>query len=93
MQNDHLMNELITLRPGKSVVYFVGFLDMDRGAAKIAALAAQLARQGKVILTQRRLGAPVKDGIIDWHAGVGPGFEYIATGVTREEKWFDPKIK
>lgn len=96
MQNESIINQLLMLRPGASVIYFVGFLDAERngnpGAIKTAVLAAQLCRQGRVVLTQRRLGAPTKDGKIDWCAGVGPGFEYIATGAIRDEAWFDPKI-
>lgn len=94
MSSEPTINMLIAIRPGESVIYFVGFLDMERngnpGAIKTATLAAQLARQGRVHLTQRRIGSPTKDGRVDWHGGTGPGFEYIATGVRREEKWYDP---
>ncbi len=91
MQNESVIDALISIRPGQKVVYFVGYLDMERngnpGAVKAAVLAGQLSRQGKVHLTQRRLGLPTKDGTVDWSAGLGPGFEYIATGALKEEKW------
>jgi len=91
MQNESVIDALLAIRPGQKVVYFVGFLDMERngnpGAVKAAALANQMERRGKVHLTQRRLGLPTRDGVVDWCAGIGPGFEYIATGAIREESW------
>lgn len=91
MQNESVLEALLTIRPGQSVIYFVGFLDMERngnpGAIKAAVLANQMAKRGRVHLTQRRLGLPTKEGVVDWRAGIGPGFEYIATGSIREESW------
>lgn len=93
MSPDKITATLLALQPGESVIYFVGFLDMDRmtdmDLIRVAMLAQRLFQQGKVHLTQRRLGLPMKDGQIDWCAGVGPGFEYIATGKRREEKWIN----
>ena len=92
MSDSLVLNALLTLPPGKSITYFVGFLDraLDRGGSgdglKAAMMAAALYRQGKVHLTQRRLGLPVKDGMVDWRTGIGPGFEYIATGAGRRER-------
>ena len=91
MQNESVMEALLTIRPGQKVVYYVGFLDMERGGnpggKKAATLAGQMARQGRIHLTQRRLGLPTRDGVVDWHSGIGPGFEYIATGAIRENPW------
>lgn len=91
MKNESVMEALLTIRPGQKVVYFVGYLDMERngnpGAIKAASMAAQMERRGRVHLTQRRLGLPTREGAVDWCSGIGPGFEYIATGAIREEKW------
>lgn len=91
MQNESVIEALLSIRPGQSVVYFVGFLDLERngnpGAIKAAVLAGQMARKGRVLLTQRRLGLPTRDGEVDWRSGIGPGFEYIATGAVRDESW------
>lgn len=93
MDSIALIQALYTLKPGHSIIYFVGFLDSERytnaGALKAASVAGELARKGRIHLTQRRLGLPTKEGEVDWRAGVGPGFEYIATGALKEEKWFD----
>jgi len=97
MQNETVMEALLTIRPGQKVVYFVGHLDMERngnpGAIKAAVMAGQMARKGRVHLTQRRLGLPTKDGMVDWHNGIGPGFEYIATGAIREESWTKENLR
>lgn len=97
MDDESIITRLYTLRPGQSVIYYVGFLDAERNgdplAIKAAVLAGQLARQGKVHLTQRRLGLPTKDGVTDWFTGIGPGFEYIATGALREESWWQTEIE
>jgi hypothetical protein len=97
MQNESVIEALITIRPGQKVVYFVGFLDMERngnpGSIKAAAMAGQLARKGRIHLTQRRLGLPTKDGVLDWSTGIGPGFEYIATGALKEESWVEQNLK
>lgn len=92
MDSVSLVQALHTLQPGRPIIYFVGFLDSARcgnQSISVAAMVAwDLAKKGRVHLTQRRLGLPRKEGAVDWCAGVGPGFEYIATGATRE-KWFD----
>jgi hypothetical protein len=71
------------LRKGEKVVYHTGFLDSDRGIPNVRIIATEVferARAGLVLLTQRRLGPPIFKGEVDWRNGVGPGFEYIATG-------------
>lgn len=84
---DIAIMSLRNLKPGDRYIYFVGFLDEERyngssgHAAQIADAAYALMMEGKVLLTQRRLGPPaLHSGIIDWHRGMGKGFEYIATG-------------
>lgn len=82
MQVNSIIGSLLAIRPGQSVIYFTGFLDLERGgtAMKAPVLARQLASRGRVYLTQRRLGPPTIEGAVDWQRGIGPGFEYIATG-------------
>jgi hypothetical protein len=85
-----IYNRLWNIQPGEQIIYFVGFLDAERDPQpsesplnKIANLAYQLMLEGRVRLTQRRIMAPVvHGGMVDWHRGVGQGFEYIATGTT-----------
>jgi hypothetical protein len=73
---------LQNLKRGEKLVYHRGFLDRaPHGVTEIASAAGELSDAGKVTLTQRRLGPPMFRGEVDWHDGVGPGFEYIATGV------------
>ena len=89
MSPEAIITALISLPEGKSIVYFVGFLDMamrgDVSTIKAAVIAQKLAQQRRVHLTQRRLGLPVREGNVDWHSGIGPGFEYIATGASRRK--------
>jgi len=71
------------LKKGEKVVYHTGFLDSDRGVPNVRVIATEVferARVGLIHLTQRRLGPPISNGQVDWRNGVGPGFEYIATG-------------
>ena len=93
-QND-LIRRLTSLQPGESLVYHSGKLEPgidfpkdnhDGRLLSVAAIALQLAQSGRVHLTQRRLGPPIKDGVVDWRNGYGPGFEYIATGAAPREK-------
>jgi hypothetical protein len=71
---------LRNLKPGEAVVYHKGYLGLAPGVADVASTALELSKQGKVHLTQRRLGPPTLKGQVDWKMGAGPGFEYIATG-------------
>jgi hypothetical protein len=93
MINDAEYNEashkLYALLPGERYVYFKGHLSFTRETnphgtvAAISYLAYRLWQDGRVLLTQRRMGDPIKTaGYIDWKQGVGMGFEYIATGAT-----------
>lgn len=64
-----IMNQMSVLKPGESIVYYVGDLATARvnGHANLAAarLAQSLAECGRMIMTQKRIG----DGM----------FQYIAT--------------
>lgn len=87
------LDALRALQPGESVTYYEGFLQDDRDPSsghkhplhvQINALAdeAYLGYYiGELELFQRRLGPPLskKDGEVNQHTGVGPGFAYIAT--------------
>jgi hypothetical protein len=82
-----IIPNLRELQKGVTLVYHPGHLDSDRGLREIgliADLAWELYESGKIILTQKRLGAPRRNGHgeIDWHSGYcREGFEYHATGV------------
>lgn len=89
MDSAKLIQDLINLKPGEKVVYFVGFLDINKTEdpkVRPAIIASRLAQEGKIHLTQRRLGLPNKEGETDWLCGVGPGFEYIAIGASRRKR-------
>ena len=85
--SDYLTKKLRDLRPGESLIYFVGYLDSERlynpGSqnARVSDVAYDLCKEGKVCLTQCRVGPPISNGgMIDWKNGLGGGFKYIATG-------------
>jgi len=61
---------------------YIGFLAaVPIKKDSVARLAYKLYTEGKITLTQRRLGPPtMASGEINWDQGIGPGFEYIATG-------------
>ena len=89
----YMINKLRNLRPGESLVYFVGFLDSEKISTPrsdnsiIAGVAYDLALEGKVLLTQKRLSHPItKEGHIDWSRGKGDGFKYIATGAYPKQR-------
>jgi hypothetical protein len=73
------VTEILGMRPGESLTYHVGVLCIDRGLDKktdaqrrvheTANIAWKLMEQGKVFLTQRRLGKDL--------------FEYIVTRASR----------
>lgn len=93
-------NRLWNIQPSEQIIYYVGFLDSDRDLLplesalhKIANLAYQLMKEGRLHLTQRRITPPaLHTGVIDWHRGVGQGFEYIATGAhPKKEKMLVPE--
>jgi len=87
---NNIIPALKSLKPGQSMEYYRGFLQDDRAHRTpsrspetddihaIGAEAWKLYLAGKVHLTQRRLGPPLR-------MGCGPGFSYIATGATTGE--------
>jgi hypothetical protein len=75
-----LLDALYKLRRGEKLVYVSGTLT-TRSEQWLAKMARELYRAGTVTLVQRRLGPPTRDGKIDWHNGIGPGFDYIAIGL------------
>jgi hypothetical protein len=89
------IEKLKNLRPGESFVYFVGFLDGERlkdplgDSNTVAAVAYDLAANGRILLTQKRISSPkTKGGHIDWQFGQGRGFEYIATGAIPKQNYY-----
>jgi hypothetical protein len=64
--SDDVINRLRNLTPGATVVYCQGYF-IDHRSNPAASVALELARAGRVHLTQRRLPN-------------GEGFEYRATG-------------
>ncbi len=88
-----LIKQLRSLKPGERILYYIGFLDelrMRRPPPReviIANVAYELYCQDRVLLTQKRLSAPItsKGSFIDWKLGIGKGFEYWATGKTPKE--------
>lgn len=85
-----IIEQLKIIRPGERVIYYVGCMASGRssiGNAETAALAMILWERRRAHLVQRRLGPPVLWGSnIDWSAGQGPGFEYIAIGMSAPRK-------
>lgn len=96
-----IYNRLWNIQSGEQIIYHIGFLDFDRDQLpsesplnKIANFAYQLMMEGRAHLTQRRITPPtaVRTGVIDWHRGIGRGFEYIATGAhPKKEKMLVPE--
>jgi hypothetical protein len=100
MPHEQTIHRLRTLKPGERVTYFIGYLDSDRladplgPANTLAMIAFDLCREGKIHLTQKRLGPPLSRGVVDWKGGHGPGFKYIATGalVKQSKRYAQPVI-
>lgn len=87
---EEIMYRLKDLRPGEKVTYYSGSLPAMKtsvGNHLTARLAWDLHEEGKVHLVQKRLGPPRTHlNTIDWMAGYGPGFEYIAIGRSRRSR-------
>ena len=87
-----VLHKLNNLQRGESFIYHTGF-SLVSCPKKVRNAAYKAAMDDRVHLTQRRLGLPVTGTtlsghkIVDWYAGLGPGFEYIATCKT----WKSPK--
>jgi hypothetical protein len=84
---EKIIERLYKLKPGEKIIYFTGFLEYSRSTDpygstnRIAGVAYDLATSRRILLTQRRLSAPiVHGGYPDWVCGIGRGFDYIATG-------------
>ncbi len=86
-----MMERLLALNPGDRLVYHIGDLGRDctvrspwrDSATRARDMAMALYKDGKVHLTQRRLGKPMtREGAIDWCNGKSE-FEYIATATSK----------
>jgi hypothetical protein len=90
---EYIIKRLRELEPMQSVIYFTGFLEEERlnnpnGPANIIAnIAYGLMERGLILLTQKRISAPVtQTGLVSWSKGTGKGFHYIAIGATPKKQ-------